>query len=408
MKPIKVAFLHHKLLLGGAERVSYNVALYFHKFGIHTTFIAQSQNKAQWTPPESSLCDIFILPNKKAMFGVENIRTLTEEVAKRAIEIIFIAPPMPDIPPILGQILSCKLVYWHHSSPFWELTNKIERSRLRAKDSWYYYLEWHLHAKIKYQYLSGYKNRLYRKYINNVERYDAYIVLCEGYREEMIQRLSLNNSQSQKIYPIINTQEVNPSPQVDKENLIVYAGRLSRPDKRIDRLLRSWAKIQEQLPTWRMEIHGVGPDEVRLHRLAKKLKLNRLYFCGYNNNMQSMYDKAAVLCLTSTFEGWGLVLTEAQNNAVVPIAFNCSRGVETIISGGEEGGILIPSFDLDQYANELLHICLDANKRNQLQQAVLKKRLSYLPDVNIPVWDQLFTQLIGRSPFAPIKIAQQT
>lgn len=64
-----------------------------------------------------------------------------------------------------------------------------------------------------------------------------------------------------------------------------------------------------------------------LRKQIKKQNIKQVTLCGYTSDPQEVYKDASILCLTSSFEGWGLVLAEAHNNGVVPIAFECSAGV---------------------------------------------------------------------------------
>ena len=83
--------------------------------------------------------------------------------------------------------------------------------------------------------------------------------------------------------------------------------------KRPDRLLQVWEKAYHQLPDWELKFVGDGPFRKNLEILAQKLALPRITFEGYKEDATPYMDKAAILCLTSTFEGWPLVITEGAN-----------------------------------------------------------------------------------------------
>ena len=97
--------------------------------------------------------------------------------------------------------------------------------------------------------------------------------------------------------------------------------------------------------------------------------------------------------MTSTYEGWGLVLTEAQSYGVVPIAFGCSDGVKEIIGTGEQYGRLVTPFDLDEYATKLRELCLREELRQSLAEASMRHVEEYFPERNIPRWQGIFDQL---------------
>ena len=98
--------------------------------------------------------------------------------------------------------------------------------------------------------------------------------------------------------------------------------------------------------------------------------------------------------LTSTYEGWGLVLVEAQTQGVVPMAFDVSAGINTIIGNHEYGGRLVRPFDIDEYASKLYELCVNDETRTQIQENCIKLRTQYNPSLNIPVWTRILTELI--------------
>ena len=106
---------------------------------------------------------------------------------------------------------------------------------------------------------------------------------------------------------------------------------------------------------------------------------------------------ASILCMTSSFEGWGLVLTEAQANGVVPIAFGCSDGVKSILSPSGVNGVVVEPFDLEAYARELLSLMNDDARRKQMQRQVIEKSKSYSPEVVGKEWIALLERLERQS-----------
>ena len=124
------------------------------------------------------------------------------------------------------------------------------------------------------------------------------------------------------------------------------------------------------------------------------MNLERVIFVGGTQDVQSYYRDASVSCLTSTFEGWPLCLTEAQANGVVPIAFNCCAGVSEILSPSGINGILIPPFDKEKFANELCGLLSSPDRIEQMRTEVLLKSQDYSMDIVGPKWSALFDLLL--------------
>lgn len=88
-----------------------------------------------------------------------------------------------------------------------------------------------------------------------------------------------------------------------------------------------------------------------------------------------------------------MVLIEAQNHGVVPMAFACSSGVRTILGEDNRAGVLIRPFSLSQYARQLVRLCRDTDYREKLQQGCLSKRLEYSPERSREAWEEIFERL---------------
>ena len=127
--------------------------------------------------------------------------------------------------------------------------------------------------------------------------------------------------------------------------------------------------------------------------MIQRRGLPRISLKGYIADPTSVYSSGAILMMTSTYEGWGLVISEAQAAGVVPIAFGCSDGVKEIIGIGEQYGRLVTPFDLDEYATKLRELCLREELRQSLAEASMRRVEEYFPERNIPRWQGIFDQL---------------
>lgn len=153
----------------------------------------------------------------------------------------------------------------------------------------------------------------------------------------------------------------------DKQKEVLFVGRLSLLDKQLNLLLRIWARIEPQAPDWQLTIVGHGPDEKHIRQEAARLKLQHIQFCGRQDPLP-YYRRASILCLCSMFEGFPMVLTEAQQHGVVTIAFDSFAAVRDIIDD-EHTGILVPAFKHKTYTTKLLDLIRDSDKRLRIAQA---------------------------------------
>lgn len=384
------AFICKRLLLGGAEKVSQRVGAHLSSKGYRVRYFTLEHIQEEWSKPESELVSVDILPDGTSEFSRANVAYMKQVVAQEQIKVLFITLIGQSVVKEIFNIEGCKVYVWHHGQPFWERINKVEKSQVRRRRNVLYALEWYLHSYIKYELLPYYKRKLEDKYRHHIQVADGFITLCPAYKAELSESLGLSLSEQSKIYPIINTLDIEEAPQLNKEKLIVWVGRLILPHKRPDRMLDIWERVQALLPDWRVEIWGSGKEYKALAKAIDKRKLERISLKGYIDNPDVVYRSASVLCMTSTFEGWGLVLAEAQNNGTVPMAFDCSRGVQTLIG---DAGILVQPFDVDEYAERLVGLCQSSDLLRAYQEKCLLKRLDYRDEVNDAVWEQIVADI---------------
>jgi len=229
--------------------------------------------------------------------------------------------------------------------------------------------------------------------IRNYQESDAYVTLCEGYRQEILSILPPEDG-PRHIVAINNPEHPVKNPQLKKEKVILFSGRLSDYDKAPDRLLRIWAKVQDQLPDYRLEIVGDGPERPNLEAQAAQLGLKNIYFEGWQTDLSPWYEKADILCLVSRTEGWGLCISEGLAHGVIPIAFNCSAGVHELVDGT---GFPIPPADEDCFAETLVKIArLPEEEKLALRKKGIAKAQSLDPDIICGKWISLFREVLSK------------
>ena len=153
-----------------------------------------------------------------------------------------------------------------------------------------------------------------------------------------------------------------------KKKQILYCSRLEFTQKRPDRMLSIWHKIQHKIPDWNLVVVGDGPERVQLENMSTKMNLQHISFEGFQNPIE-YFKESSIFCMTSNHEGWGLVLTEAMQYGCVPIAFNSYESVLDIIDSGENGFLISP-FDLDEYADKIIY--LSQNKLETFSEKAFK------------------------------------
>lgn len=94
-------------------------------------------------------------------------------------------------------------------------------------------------------------------------------------------------------------------------------------------LLLAYAKTGRKLP---LVLVGKGRLEDEIKQLAIELKIeDKVYFLGFHANPYPLIARAALLVMTSKYEGFGYVIVEAQSLAVPVISTDCPFGPRELL-----------------------------------------------------------------------------
>ena len=181
-----------------------------------------------------------------------------------------------------------------------------------------------------------------------------------------------------------------------KCNEMLFMGRLSRVDKRVDRLLRIWEDVERVNDEWSLSIVGDGDDRTALECIAKELGLKRVTFYGHTTSPNEFYQRASILCLTSQFEGVPLVFGEAQQANSVCLSFDCGAGVGVILAPSGVNGVIVPNGDEKMFVEELIRPIKDTSLRESIAKRaksnVTKFSLERVGDMYIDIFDNILNR----------------
>ena len=164
-------------------------------------------------------------------------------------------------------------------------------------------------------------------------------------------------------------------------------------EKGNDLLLRAWSKVEKACQGWRLDIYGMG-EQAPYRQQMKNLGIdgNRCHLHGSLSDVKDAYLGSSVFALPSRFEGFGLVIIEAMSCGLPVVAFDCENGPRNILTDGENG-YLIPSFDVDAYAEKLIRLIQNETLRREIGANARKSSQRYAIDDIANQWKQLFEEL---------------
>lgn len=144
----------------------------------------------------------------------------------------------------------------------------------------------------------------------------------------------------------------NPSPYPISDHtptlnnkIVLAVGRLTY-QKGFDLLLQAWAilKTKPEAQDWILQIVGEGEDKPLLDSLIHSLNLtDSVTIYSFSNQVSLYYQNASIYCMSSRFEGLGMVLIEAQSFGLPCVSFDCDIGPREIIEHGVSGYLVEPN-----------------------------------------------------------------
>jgi glycosyltransferase involved in cell wall biosynthesis len=142
------------------------------------------------------------------------------------------------------------------------------------------------------------------------------------------------------------------------------------PRKNLGVLLRAYARLRDAGVPFQGWVVGDGPCRRAWERLRDALGLgDRVRFLGTipRRNLVERYRRAAVFCLPSRQEGFGIVFLEAMACGKPVVAARAAATPETVLDG--ETGLLVDPDDAEGLARALAGLLADPDRRRAMGEA---------------------------------------
>ena len=228
-----------------------------------------------------------------------------------------------------------------------------------------------------------------RNWAKAIDQSDAFVLFFESFVKELEE---LYNIESEKIKIITNPSFFSPitGDKLSLTKKIVYVGRIEENQKRIDKLLRVWKRLHNEMPEWTFDLVGDGAYLPQANDFIVRNNLDRVSVHGFQEPKRYWLD-ADIFTLTSDYEGFGLVLAEAQAFGTVPVAFDCFSAISEVVSNGESG-VIVPNYDEDLMVERVLELVRNPNILMNMKKAGLMKVLDFDKSLIASKWYDLFLE----------------
>lgn len=178
------------------------------------------------------------------------------------------------------------------------------------------------------------------------------------------------------------------APRHRNPHQIILLARLM-PQKRIDLMMQVWARLAADFPDWQVKVLGEGMERANLEALRRELGIESSFLMpGGVSDVRDELAASDILCLTSEYEGFGIVLIEAMQLGVPVMAMEYV-GVHDIIADGRDG-VIVPFGDVEQYAARLRELMLSDERRRTLAENALFSVGKFDKEHVMEQWTHLF------------------
>lgn len=202
-------------------------------------------------------------------------------------------------------------------------------------------------------------------------------------------------------WPELSNLSVIPNPIITplnkvsnrKEKHVIAVGRYV-PQKGFDKLIDSWALVSQRHPDWRLRIYGDGFLRTKLQEQIERLGLAEK--CRLEHTVKEISDKyseSSIFVLSSRYEGFGMVITEAMGCGVPPISFACPCGPRDIINDGVNG-LLVEDGNIEDMAKKICYLIENEDRRQEMgKQAYLDAQRYKMENIALQ-WKKLFETVV--------------
>lgn len=194
--------------------------------------------------------------------------------------------------------------------------------------------------------------------------------------------------------PLVYNEAITQEEREMKDNTVLVVGRLSERHKKISRILEAWKCVEQdkRFSDWKLQIVGDGEDRKLYENIIQEDSLKRVEMLGFKQPLP-YYKKAKIFLMTSAYEGFGMTLVEAQQNAVALLVMDSYESLHEIVENGENG-VLVKDGDVAEFTEKLKLLMSDEILRNRLADKGLQTCLRFTVGKVVDKWEKIYNSLL--------------
>ena len=390
---LNILFLMKVFEVGGQEVVTATLADTFIKKGHQVVIASFKQPNDMMVKRTNPSVRFYTIGDFK--YSKENVDVVRSILQENHINVVINQWGLPYVPcKVLNESkegMAIKTIAIYHNSP---------DTNARIKDVEIALSETHnpLKKAMLYAKMFAFKQITSRSMKYVYQHTDLYMVLSPSFVKKFKEFTGITHPDHLQVLtnPVTIDSSSYDYSLSKKQKEIIYMGRIDFNQKRVYRVVDTWAKLEPVFPDWKLTIVGDGTARKDIEKQVKEYGLQRVSFEGFQQP-KPYYERASILMLTSEYEGFPLVLAECMSFGVIPAVYNSYSAVCDIIDGGKDG-IVLPyhkqGYDANEAAGIIANIMKDDGKREQMSLAAIKKSKEYSVEKIYSEWERVFHSLL--------------
>ncbi|MGX7014262.1 glycosyltransferase [Vagococcus silagei] len=188
----------------------------------------------------------------------------------------------------------------------------------------------------------------YQKIFTNLENVTAIIASTKHQAQELNERLP-ENVKAHPI-PVGYTGSVAPAPFEGRNPFKIVCMARYYTEKQLLHQIRAIQKLLPQFPKLELHLFGYGDatNNYQEEKMLKKYVIDHhleehVFFRGYLKDLDSEYNEAGLMLLTSSIEGFCLSMLEAIEHGLPVLSYDIRYGPSEMIIDGENGYLIKPN-----------------------------------------------------------------
>jgi len=237
--------------------------------------------------------------------------------------------------------------------------------------------------------------------IERISKYDRIIVPSKSIKDSLLpykikKRIDVipNGIDIERFSNISGRDEIRKTYGInDNSILLLLVSRLT-PQKNIEFLLRSFAKITSFLPNVYFMIVG-GGEQDDLEKLAKSLGIyKKITFAGSQppEKIPRYYQAADIFIFSSLSETQGLVMVEAMAAGLPVVAIKAS-GVQEVVKNNKSG--ILTDNSLKKFTQAIERLIRDVDLRKKMSICAKQEAQKYSIEETTKKFEKMYREVLG-------------